>query len=187
MASTLVQTLLNISSLKIIDEQYGISVWSDLKVKRFAITSDAATANNPLSDIYLATSNQTQDALEADLMTTKVVQPVSASIDLFAESISTAMAIAVAFQVPTKTFRLVAKGVLAQGMAITKVDIDQDNEMLSAIKVTLNFEQAEIPSTDGFNPASDSNSDTYGMKVEPSNSLAATVQSVYNKVSTLWS
>lgn len=187
MANSLVSYLLNTSRLKIVDEQYSITVWQDLKVKRVEVAAQAQTAQNPQSNAYIATNEQLTAAQQADLLTTKVLQPVSLTAEVFVESISTAMAIAVAFQVQTKTFTITAKGLVAQGMSISNVKIDQENTMLSAIRVTLTFEQADIPTTNAYDPTSSSDSDTYGIKVEPTSGIVATVQSVYNKVSSLWS
>lgn len=187
MALSLIQTLIKPSNFKIYDEQYGLLVWSDIKVQKVSLTCESQTSNNPLSNEYIANSTQTKEQLSEDLLSTKVLQPVSMTIDAFVESISTSLAIAYAFQVPQKTFKLVSKGITAQGMSLTQVAIDQSPEMLSAIKLSLTFEQAEKTSTTGFNPQSSSNDSTYGITVQPSTSVADTVQSVYNKASSLWS
>lgn len=187
MANSIMSQLVSAANFRIYDEEYGIAVWTDLKVESVSITADAHTAQNPMSNVYAASDTQDSTALENDLKATKVIQPISVTVNCKIQSISTTSAIGQAFSSQTKTYRVVAKGLTAQGMALTGVQIDQSPEALSAISCELTFEQAEIPSTTGFNPSSSSDSDTYGLTVDADDSIDDTVESVYNTVSSLWS
>lgn len=187
MAESLIQKLLSPSKFKIYDEQYEITVWSDLRVSNVSMSVSAETAKNPISTEYVADNLQTSQNLSNDLLATKVVQPAKIEAEVFIESISTVLAVIVAFYVQTKTFKITTKGVVAKGMAITAIEIDQSTEMLSAVKMKITFEQAEKTVTTGWNPAQSGDAESYGITVQPSSSIAGELQTVYNKVSSLWS
>ena len=187
MAASLISQFIKPANFKIYDEQYGITVWADLRIDRVTIDTQANTSHNPISTEYVANGTQTSDALAADLLATKVLQPVKVVAETFVESISTVLAVIVAFQVVAKTFRITSKGLRAEGMAITDIEIDQSTEMLSAVSLKLTFEQAEITDTTGYNPSQSGDSSTYGISVQADTSVAGELQTVYNKVSSLWS
>lgn len=185
--ASILSSIISPSSLVIYDEQYLTSVFTDLKVNKVIIEALADTSKRPISTTYLQTDSQTLNTLSEDLLSTKVIQPVTVKISAAIESISTTMTLIASFSDVTKTFQITSKQIVATGMSITSIKIKQSPEMLSAIDLEMTFEQAVLPTTSAFSPKSSSNDSTYGFSVSPDSSIDATATTLYNKVLSLWS
>jgi hypothetical protein len=73
------------------------------------------------------------------------------------------------------------KGIIAKGMALTRVEIEQTPEMTSASKMVLELEQVIRQKLNEFNPKNSSDESTYGITIQSPPNTSTSVVSLYNK------
>jgi hypothetical protein len=165
----------------------GYYVWSDLKIISIEIDSESAVIAAPMSDVQLSAGSVYVDLLKQDIQASKVVRPVKIRVTGIAPDTSTLEGLLTSFNDVSALFTITSKSVISDSMCIVNVEIEQSPEMLNGARVVIELEQVIVDSeSGGFSPLQMADKPVSGVRIQslPTAGLSASVQSLYNTVTT---
>lgn len=189
-----VSTLLGKTNFKIMD-RLGFSYWADLRIISVEIMGDAQTAESPLGTNELSDSNTYTNLLDIDISNGKILRPVNMKVKAICANPMTVESIMRAFTKTENLYDITSRKVSAYDMMMKNAEIMMSSEMISAVTITIEWEQAAPAIYNPFNPNNPSNDTSYGLRIKtPSdvipvslsglgNNIVSSAESLYNKVS----
>lgn len=195
MATSLLSDFIGAAKWKIVNEKYGVPLWTGVGVASVDTSTEAQITNQPLSTKDLTNDSVYEDLLVVDTKNSKILRPVVMRLSIFVKDVSTLENISSAFADTTSTFSITSKSIVSDYMLLKSVNISHDNDMLSASKVVLEFEQWTPENTVTFNPDGTYNATNYGIRIQSLssvsvgqisstvNSLTTAAEALYSKVS----
>jgi hypothetical protein len=168
------------------NEATGASVWAKMNIISVEFPTEAVISEQPLTTGADGTGKKESaavtGALKKDLPATKIIRPVRAIVVGIVEDISTLDSILSTFVNVPVTIAVSSRGVLAISMVMMKVEVTQEPEILSAMKVTIEFERSgsQISQGAAAKAASDAPKSTSGVQ-----SLLSTAKTALNIVNTV--
>lgn len=148
------------------NEGTNLQVWQGLKVASVEIRNSSANTEHPM---IIATSNDAESfstLIDKDLPTVKIIQPSSLHVNALCDDLSTLENILTDFDDVTATFQISTKSIIATGMVFNTLEIEQSPAMLTASKITMSFEQVELPEFADYNPEQAGDASTYGISIQ---------------------
>jgi hypothetical protein len=187
MASSILSALLAPSVTSFVDERTGVACWTDAKSATVEIMSSSENAENPLSNQQVSESSVSTSIQAADIKTSKIIKPVRVRITMYSTNVSLVENILTLFADITSTISLTSKSIIAKSLAIENVEIDQTPDMLSATKIILTLEQAQVNTAPSFNPSQSGDQNNYGVSVASPQSVGSSLTSISSSVGSLLS
>lgn len=190
MANSILASVFSKPSLRVVNERASVDgiqtvVWRNFKTLSVEIDAASANASIPISTARGDEALTGQLVMQKDVQTSKIIRPSRMRITGFAPDISTVTSILSSFADLETTLTITSKSIIAEGMVIERVSIEQDPEAISAQKVTIELEQAIPPEPATFDPLNPADESEYGVRVQRPPTAAASVRDLYNKVSTI--
>lgn len=183
MANSILSSLFGKVAMIVTNDDTGLTLWSNFKVKTVEISNEAAATDQPLSLEQFSDQGTTLSLQSQDLETVKILRPARMRIVGFAADIDTLESILQTFGNVTGSVSISTKSVIVTSMIPVEIDIEQTPEMLSASKVTIDLEQFEPPEPEAYDPAQSGDVSTLGIRIQTPPSLTASVSALYNTVS----
>ncbi len=187
MTQSILSSLLSQASMTITNDATSLVLWKNLKVKTVEIFDDASTSDEPLQVLQAADKQTIQSIQPADLESTKIINPSRVKITGFAPDLDTLEGLISSFSDLTLTCSMSSKSIIVQYLIPVSIEIEQDSEMMSAAKVIVNFEQAQPPEPDSFDPEQSGDESMYGVRIQSPPSLSSSVNALYNQASKAFS
>jgi len=177
-----------------IKDEFGYAYWRDLKIVSVEIMGDAATAENPLATNELSDDATYVNLLDIDISNGKIIRPVKLKLKAICNNLATIEGIMLAFAQTINMYDITSRKISADAMMMKDVEILQTSDMISAVTIVIEWEQAEPPVYNAFDPDNPSNDKTYGLRIQtPPNvpltlsgigsNIVSSAESLYNKVS----
>jgi hypothetical protein len=171
MPSTILASLLGSPSFRCTNDATGLSVWADLGIIDVEIHEPAAVTDQPLSNQQVTSSDPAtqkiyQSVLPVDIQGAKIIEPSVLRVTALCSDLSTVKAIIAAWQDTTSTFSISTRSIITHYLCISEVEIEQTGEMISAVKITLTFEQAQPAEVTGYAPEQAADSSVYGVNIQ---------------------
>lgn len=182
MANSILSSILNASQFRVYDDRNGDQIWKSLAILSVNINSESANSQKPLSNVQFSEGETFFKLQGTDVESSKIIRPSMIKVVGMVPDITTMEAIISAWENVFLTFTVMSRGVIADGMTITNVTVDQSAEYISADRITIEFEQVALPSIDGFNPSQQADKSSVGLRIQTPASVLDTAMSVYNRV-----
>ena len=185
MAQSILSSITSKVSFVAINEITGHAIWTNLKIIDVDLDGSSQNTDYPVSLEQYANGTLYKDLQAADVQALKVQEPTKVVIHGICPDISTIGSILSVFSNTMATVAITSKGVYSNTLSVVSVEIDQDANVLSAAKVTINLERTlPTPPTTGYAPAQGADFTSAGSIIQTlSSSLTSTVSSLYNTVS----
>lgn len=192
MADTLLSSLVGSSKWKIVNETYQIPLWTGIGVLSVDIASDAQVSNQPLATQDLTEATVYINLLDVDVSNAKILRPPAIRMTVLVPDVSTLENILTSFVDVTATFSVTSKSIVTDAMLLKGVTVVHDNEILSASKVTMEFEQWTPDANGSYNPDGSYNASNYGVRIQKLNtisisSISSTVDGLTSSAEALYS
>lgn len=185
MATSLVSFLIGDSPLKIIDELTGTKRWPSLRTKSVRIMVMAEVTDMPFQGEGFVVAPQSIANLRENIRSGKVINPARIDAEFICDDISVLTSLENVFNDTSHTLKIYSKEIVAVHMAMTNMRIEQTPAVLSAVNLSITFEQTAQDTYDGFNPAKPGDASSYGINVQPKDGIALLPSIIYNKVSNI--
>lgn len=195
MANSIISALIGKSLLKIVNERYGREYWSLLKIVSVEIMADAETSDHPLSSKDGSDDRQYVNVLDVDLSNGKVIRPVKMRLNVICNHPATVEGLMREFQNLADTYSITTKSIIAESLVMTSLQINQTPDMISAVGISIEWEQSAPRVANQFDPKDQANASTYGLRIQGleeggpitltgiRDRATSAVESLYNKVS----
>jgi hypothetical protein len=196
MASSLLQAVFGTRPFKIVSDRFGYPYWTDLKILGVDILVASSVVEDPLGIEVI--SYQDEDTfvnlLDVDTSNGKIIQPTKLRVKCLCADLSTVEGLMLGFSDLSATYTITTRGIIADTMMMTDITIVQSGERLSAVELTIEWEQFADPAQSGFDPDNPANQSTYGVRIQslpetPAASLSrigsdltSAAQSLYDRV-----
>jgi hypothetical protein len=141
-----------------ISENSGEPVWKSAKVIECTIVSPTENTDYPFDMQGSGTTVQ-----QYDFPAIKIIQPVRFRVVLVTNMLSVLESLITSWQDNTQTFKITAKGFVAQSMSLVNLELDLDGSMIDHTKVVMEFEQVILGFPSDFSPANPADQSTYGL------------------------
>lgn len=178
----LLQTILNPSSLKVVDEQTLVTKWPSIAVISVDILSSAVATDIPLAATSLQVVSVYEEGIISNMQAAKVLMPAAMTVNAVISDQSTMDSVIAGWRNTESTYTITSRSIIAKAMALTTVEIGQTNENLSGVTVTLTFEQTSISDESQFNPRQQADKDSLGIDSKQPEGLTSTVTNLYNNI-----
>lgn len=166
MALTLITANLSRSSFAATNEATSTVLWKGMAVVDVDIDASATVTDYPLA-VDGANDAATTEAVQAlDVQAVKVIQPSKMRVNALVKDLSIIENMIALFNDPTITMSVNSKSIIAEHLVMTDLEIDQSADILSAARVSMAFEQAQIPTGEGFLPEQAADASVYGLSVQ---------------------
>lgn len=196
MASSILKAILGEVSFKVVSDRTGFTYWKDLKVLNVDVLLSSLVVDQPLATTDIASQDESTfvNLLDVDTNNGKIIQPTKLRVKCLCANLSTVEDLMYAFNDVAATFTITSRSIIADEMIMVDMQIVQSDERLSAVEITIEWEQAGRRSYDSFDPFDPANDSTYGIRVQslPStfsatvsgirDSLTSAAESLYNRV-----
>lgn len=187
MPSSLISSIAAVASgsrvFSAFNELTGMACWQAMYIKDVEVNSSSLNTSHPISTEQSTESSTYTSLISSDIESIKIIQPSSMRITAFCADISSVENVVSIFKDTQATMTITTKGITANGLVIVAIEIEHTPDMMSAMKLSIELEQAIPPSSIGdFNPAQSSDSNTYGVSVQTLPSAATSATTLYNKV-----
>ncbi len=187
MSSSILSSLLSQVAMTITNDATGLTVWSNLKVKTVEIFDDSSMTDEPLSVIQAGDAETIAGLTIQDLESVKIINPSRVKITGFVADLDTLESLISSFNDLSITVSMSSKSVIVQYLVPVTLEIEQSSDMTSASKIIVDFEQAQAPETNVFDPSQSGDQSAYGVRIQSPPSLTSSVTSLYNTASTAFS
>ena len=183
MSQSLISYVLGTSPLRIVDELTGTKRWPALKTKNVKISVLSEVTDMPFQGDGFVVEAQSITNLKENIRSSKVVNPARIDAEFVCDDISVLTSLENVFNDTSHTLKIYSKEVVASHMAITDMKIEQKPDMLSAVYLSITFQQTAQDTLEGFNPEREGDATSYGINVQGITGVSFDPTSVYNKVS----
>lgn len=181
--ASIAQSILGIKQVKIMDEDLNVEVMGNLKYAQVSIDADSISSDMPVQTEDLTEEITYIDLAEVDLKNTRVIRPVKVRIVAYTDQLADVEKMELALYSITATYSISARKIMAETMVFVSAVIDQSPEMINAVKITMDFEQAGRPITSDYNPYNSADNSSSGFTVNTLNPAQQTVDGLWSKVS----
>lgn len=179
----LLQYFLGGTSLRIVESGSLFRKWAALSVVRVEIMASATTSELPQAVTSAQITEVFEGSVKANVAATKIIMPTGMVITTVCPDQSTLDNIIASWKDTAATFDITSRNIIANNMALTEIEIDQDEENISSQKVVLTFEQTNVSRPSLFNPIQDADRDMLGISTKQPVSLLTTARGLYNSIS----
>lgn len=186
---SILQQVIGRTSFRIRDEALGIPVMTGLKIASVEIGGDSSVAEQPIQSRDLTQDQIYIDLNNIDIRNSRIIRPIKIRMTCISDNPSDIETIERNYADPVATFEITSRQIIAAGMVIAKVRIEQTPKMISANKIIIEFEQGNKPITTGFDPDNPSNSSDFGLTVvttENRGDVVSLFDNVSNQVTGLY-
>lgn len=180
---SIAQSILGVKQVKIVDENLNIEVMSNLKYSQVYIDSDSLSSDMPVQTEDLTEETIYIDLAEVDLKNTRVIRPVKVRVVAYTDQLSDVEKMEVAIYSIESTYFISARKVMAEMMTFVSAVIEQTPDMINAVKITMDFEQAGRPVTSDYNPYNSADNTSSDFTVNTLSPAQQTVNGLWSKVS----
>lgn len=184
MAVNLITSLLGTRLFSVLQDATGYPAFSDLNIAKVEIDSGALATDHPMSTQPITDEFSYQTLLDSDLQTGKVLRPMFMRVTAYSNNISTIEALILAHKIPTYTFSITTKEIIADNMTLLNLDIEHSEEVLSASKLVIEWQQVAPYIPVNFDPSQPVNDSVYGMRIQQPKSLTEGAAELYDRVQT---
>jgi hypothetical protein len=182
--SSIISSITGSTKFSATNELTGIRCWTTLKIKDVEVDSASMNTSHPVSSEGGSDSSTYTSLISSDIAALKIIQPSKMKITAFCSDISSLEGVISVFKDTQATLSITTKGITASGMMVVDVDVEQTALMMSAMKVTIELEQAVAPASgSAFNPAQSTDSPNYGISIQTPPNAVASATGLYNTVS----
>lgn len=184
MAANLITSLLGTRAFSVLQESTGYPAFTDLNIAKVEIDSGSLVTDHPMSTQPVTDEFSYQTLLDSDLQTGKVLRPMFMRVTAFCNNLSTIEALILAHKIPTYTFSITTKEIIADKMTLLNFDVEHSDEVLSASKLVIEWQQVEPYAPSTYDPAQPVNDSVYGMRIQQPKSLTEGASELYDRVRT---
>lgn len=177
-----VSLLLSGQQLKIKNENSGLPVWTNLSPISADITSPTETTEYPQSGTAMQIVSVSGNSSVNNMQASKVIMPAHLVLHVVTVDQSTIESIISLFSNTELTFSVLTRNIIADGMSLVDVEIEQAPENLNGVGMALTFEQTSLSNQNSFDPRQQADESSVGVSVKEPQGLTGTVTAVYNKV-----
>lgn len=186
------------AQVQITNEVTNAQVWQKINFVSLHFTAPAQISDYPMVTQSDGTGKLELQALsgnlQRDMPATKVIRPVTTTIETIIDDVSTIESIIAAHQNIVVTFSIQSRGLIAKNMILTRLGLVHEPETLSATRVTMEFIRALQPQTPEAGSvgitraASDANGSKIGIQslTSVSNLVNDVASKVKNKISSIF-
>jgi hypothetical protein len=182
MPNSILSSVLNTLQFRVYDERNGSQIWKSIGILDVQYDAESANSQKPISNIQFS-EGATYDKLQSsDIEDSKIIRPSFIKIIGMVPDITTTEAILSAWNNVFLTFTVMSRSVIAEGMTVTNVTIEQTPEWISADRITIEMEQVALPSFSGYRPKQAADRSPIGLRIQTPTSVADTITTIYNRV-----
>lgn len=196
MANSILSALIGKNPFQITSEASGYTYWADLAVVRVDVLLDSEVTDQPMATKDLMDAEVYVDLLDVDVTNGKILRPSKLRLKCLCANLSTVEDLMNAFADTEATFQVSSKSIIIGDMMMVNMTITQSDEILSAVEIEIDWEQAAPPDPTTFAPADPADATNISTRVQNLKTSVAGaasgfvtdftsgVTSLYNKVST---
>lgn len=184
MALTLITANFNRQSFVAKDETTSDVLWRGMAVVEVDVGGTAGVTDFPLAVDGPKDSATTEEIQTLDIQAAKIINPTRLKVSALIKDISIVENIISTFNDPTITLTVNTKSIIVEHLVMVDLEIQQSADMLSAAKVDMNFEQAQLIFGEEYLPEQAADGSVYGLSIQnPASvsmfaSLAKTINSI---------
>lgn len=185
MASSILSALLSKPIVRFVNEENGLPVWTDAKTVDVERQSDSDNSDVPMSSQQVSGTAVTTELLASDISTGKILRPNHMRVHILTDNLSLIENIFSLFEDTTVTLSITSKSIISTNMAIMSVEVDQSSEVLSAVRVSINFERSRVSKVVPFDPSQSSDQNSFGLSLQSPPTVSSNLGTIQNQIGSI--
>ncbi len=149
-----------------INEATGQPLWKGLAIEDIEINEPSANTDSPLFTEQVSDDSTARKFMASEIGTIKIIQPAKLRVKGITNDISILENVIQSFLDTTLTVGITTKSIIVNNLVPVELQIEQTAEMISASRLTIQFEQAIPPQPQTYDPAQPPDQDVYGITVQ---------------------
>jgi hypothetical protein len=181
--SSILTTFFNRPQFTATNEGSRAVLWKGLAIVDVEINPAANITQMPLSADLDKDSDTTEKIKVDDVKTIKILQPIKLRVSALIGDLSVLENIVSTFKNETVTISVNTKSIITNDLIMTDLEITQSEDMVSASRVEMTFEQSESPRGDTYSPEQSADASTNGIGAKNPISISGGLSSLKNTIS----
>jgi hypothetical protein len=157
-------------------------IWKQLKIKDVSITSGASQTDQPISNVEYNDNGTYNNLSATDIQPIKILNPAAVRVVALCSDISTVDAVMNDFADTTMTISITSKSIIIPDLVISTIDLEHTGNMLSAVEMTIEFEQAQPPTPMNYVPNQAGDASSYGIQIQTLKPSTFSISSLASQV-----